>query len=133
MFTNGQKTRVDGFLSSTSGRASVVSAATATATGINTNPTCGPKADFWHTSASRVICVGSSITYQDLSYNGVVTNRTWTFGGGTPSVSTFENPFLDEKEETAPSNSISIPRDEEPAQDPLPQIDKNIYLPKKKV
>ena len=56
MFSTGQKTRVDGFLGSTSlGRATNISLATATATGINTTPSCAPIADFWYDSPSQTI------------------------------------------------------------------------------
>jgi len=93
MFSTGQKTRVDGFLGSISqGRATNISLATATATGINTTPSCAPIADFWYDSPSQTICAGGSINFKDLSYNGTITDRVWTFEGGTPSVSTFTDP-----------------------------------------
>jgi PKD repeat protein len=95
MFTRGQKDRVDGYFALTNnGRGLNISAATATATGINTTASCGPKADFWYTSNTTNICVGSSVNYTDLSYNGDVSTRTWTFEGGTPLVSTFANPTV---------------------------------------
>ncbi|PCJ66293.1 MAG: hypothetical protein COA58_05830 [Bacteroidetes bacterium] len=94
MFTNGQKSRVNGYLGSTSGRGTNVSAATLAATGVNTNPSCGPIADFWYDSDKTTICAGGTIDFKDLSYDGVITSRTWTFSGGTPSVSTFEDPTV---------------------------------------
>jgi len=61
-------------------------------TGINTNPTCKPVADFHVVDRNTIICQGSEIEFEDLSWNGEVTDRSWTFEGGTPSVSTFSNP-----------------------------------------
>lgn len=92
MFTSGQKQRVEAYLASD--RASVISTATHTATGINTNPNCGPIADFWTETGSLVICQGESIKFIDHSYNGEVKQRTWTFAGGSPAVSTFQNPTV---------------------------------------
>lgn len=92
MFTNGQKQRVEAYLSSD--RAQVISAATLSATGVNTTPNCGPIADFWTTTGRLVVCQGDSIQFKDYSYNGEVKQRTWTFAGGSPAVSTFESPFV---------------------------------------
>ena len=96
MFTNGQKARVNGFLgiANTNGRGTNVSAATLAATGVNTNPSCAPIADFWYDSDKTTICAGGTIDFKDLSYDGDIVNRTWSFEGGTPSVSTFENPTV---------------------------------------
>ncbi|MCU0422878.1 MAG: T9SS type A sorting domain-containing protein [Bacteroidia bacterium] len=42
---------------------------------------------------SRVACVGSSINFTDLSYNGTATSWSWNFGdGATPATSTVRNP-----------------------------------------
>ena len=48
MFTRDQRTRMLGYLNNSGafGRASHISAATATATGINISNPCAPKADF---------------------------------------------------------------------------------------
>lgn len=93
-FTAGQLARANTYLNSTSGRATNISSANLAATGVNTNPSCGPIADFWYSSDRLTICEGQSITYNDLSYNGAVTTRTWSFDGGTPSTSTQENPEI---------------------------------------
>ncbi|MPL98048.1 hypothetical protein SDC9_44246 [bioreactor metagenome] len=53
---------------------------------------CAPIADF-HAS-SQTVCAGSSVTFHDVSFNGEVTTRSWTFAGGTPSSSTDENPVI---------------------------------------
>ena len=94
MFTNGQANRVEGYLSSSAGRASNISAATHIATGINTSPSCGPIADFWYSSDKTTICAGGTVDFTDLSYNGDVVTRTWTFLGGSPAVSSQTNPTV---------------------------------------
>jgi PKD repeat protein len=93
-FTNGQLVRVEGYLSSTSGRALNISSANLIATGVNTSPTCGPIADFWYDSEKTIICEGGNIEFKDLSYNGPVTDRTWKFEGGMPATSVAPNPVV---------------------------------------
>lgn len=93
-FTQGQLTRSNGYLNSISTRGANISAANLIATGVNTNPSCGPIADFWYASDKLTICEGQSIDYTDLSYNGTVTSRTWTFEGGTPANSSVSNPRI---------------------------------------
>lgn len=61
-------------------------------TGVNTNPTCAPVADFHTETRNTKICAGSSLKFEDLSWKGAVTDRVWTFQGGQPSTSTFESP-----------------------------------------
>ncbi len=91
MFTEGQKAIMTGVLTDNRYRASNVSQATATATGMNTDPLCAPVADFF-TSDDRIICAGQSISFDDWSYNGAVSEYEWTFEGGSPSFSTFAEP-----------------------------------------
>ena len=93
-FTNGQLARANGFLNDPNTRGRNISASTIAATGVNTNPSCGPIADFYHTSKSTFVCAGTVINFKDYSYNGEIENRTWTFEGGNPSVSTFESPSV---------------------------------------
>ncbi len=93
-FTDGQRARAEGYLASLSSRGSTITAANLVATGVNTNPSCAPIADFWHTSDKLTICEGQSINFQDLSYNGTITSRTWTFEGGLPSTSGVESPTV---------------------------------------
>lgn len=50
-----------------------------------------PSAEF--TSSSTTICVGDSVQFTDLSYNAAP-GWTWTFGGGTPSVSDEQSPVI---------------------------------------
>jgi len=51
--------------------------------------TVPPVANF--SASSTTICAGSSISFTDLSQNSP-TSWNWTFAGGTPSVSTTQNP-----------------------------------------
>lgn len=53
---------------------------------------CTPVADF-HANA-QTVCAGSSVTFYDVSYNGTVATRSWTFAGGTPSTSTDAAPSI---------------------------------------
>ncbi len=55
-------------------------------------PLCTPKADFTYTSGT--ICTGSTVNFNDVSFNGVVESRSWTFNGGTPSTSSSANPTI---------------------------------------
>jgi PKD repeat protein len=93
-FTNGQKSLVDNSLSNNSYRGLNVSSATIAATGVNTAPSCGPISDFHTLSRKVVICQGGSLTFVDMAYNGTITDRTWTFEGGSPSISTFQSPTV---------------------------------------
>ncbi|MBR9861016.1 T9SS type A sorting domain-containing protein [bacterium] len=94
-FTQGQKNRVDYFFYTTGDRASNISASTLSSTGVNTNPSCGPIADFHVEDLNTIICQGTgTIHFMDYSYNGEIEEREWIFEGGTPSVSTFENPAV---------------------------------------
>ncbi len=96
MFSAGQKVRMDATLNNTStstGLRQLSVASNHTFTGIN-DPygpvVCVPIADF--TYNNPMICVGSSVTYADNSYNGTPTSWSWTFNGGTPSTSSVANP-----------------------------------------
>lgn len=53
---------------------------------------CAPKADF-HPNRF-MICEGGTVTFDDDSWNGTVTTRTWSFPGGTPSTSTVAAPVV---------------------------------------
>lgn len=94
MFTIGQRTRMHNALNSASGqRSSLVSNASAIATGINNPQPCAPIADFMPNDV-QYICAGSSVTFTDVSYNGQSTSYSWTFQGGTPSTSTDSVPTI---------------------------------------
>ena len=88
MFTAGQGSRMRNCLSSTvAQRSTLVTAATANLTGINTPQPCAPIADFGPLGV-QYVCVGSSITFTDNSYNAQANTYSWTFQGGTPSTMT---------------------------------------------
>jgi PKD repeat protein len=50
-----------------------------------------PLAQF--TSTNNIICVGQTVTFTDGS-TGAVSQRNWSFPGGTPSTSTLTNPVI---------------------------------------
>lgn len=83
MFTKGQVTRMRAALnSSTSGRNNLWTSSNLAATGVNT-----PIADFTP-KATIITCQGNNVQFNDVSYNGAITNRTWAFQGGSPSSGT---------------------------------------------
>lgn len=88
MFTSGQGARMRSCLSSsTAQRSTLVTPATAVATGINNPAPCAPIADFGPADV-QYVCAGGSLNFSDNSYNGQVTNYNWSFQGGTPSTVT---------------------------------------------
>jgi PKD repeat protein len=94
MFTWGQKALMDLILGDTKYRKNLVSASNLVATGTDviTTPNCKPEADF--SNIRQTICAGKALTFEDLSWGGTVTNRKWTFAGGTPSTSSDANPVV---------------------------------------
>jgi PKD repeat protein len=95
MFTNGQKAVMSGVLnSSISGRNNLWTSANLAATGTDGTvfPPCAPVADF--SPVPKYICAGSSVTFNDYSWNGDPTSWYWQFQGGTPSTSTAQNPTI---------------------------------------
>ncbi|HRH39658.1 MAG TPA: M43 family zinc metalloprotease, partial [Flavobacteriales bacterium] len=91
MFTEGQKARMLAALnSSTSQRNQLWSASNLTATGVSGAPVlCA--AEF--TNTANIVCVGSTVTFNDASYHGV-TSRSWSFPGGSPATSTDSDPVV---------------------------------------
>lgn len=89
MFTSGQGSRMRSCLSSsTAARSTLVTAATAIATGINnTISPCAPIADFGPADV-QYVCQGGSLNFSDNSFNGQATSYSWNFQGGTPSTVT---------------------------------------------
>lgn len=85
MFTEGQKTRMLAALnSSTAQRNNLWAPANLVATGVaGSDILCA--ADFM--SNVQVVCAGDSVTFTDVSYNGV-TSRDWAFPGAQPATST---------------------------------------------
>lgn len=99
MFTTGQKTRMRSALTTTSGitgsaqRYNLWTTANLTATGVST-PAVLCLADFQSNDPINTVCQGSSLTFNDLAWNGNPTSWSWTFAGGTPSTSTDSVPVV---------------------------------------
>jgi len=92
MFTAGQKNVMQFYGSNATYRGANSSTSSLTATGVFITNPCAPKVDF-HTENGRTrICFGEEVIYKDLSWNGDVVDRVWTFEGGSPSSSTFASP-----------------------------------------
>ncbi|MCB9261385.1 MAG: PKD domain-containing protein [Flavobacteriales bacterium] len=94
MFSAGQKGVMSFYLSRSNFRGNNISAATAASTGINISNPCAPKADFHVVGKRTNICKGTSVQFNDLSWNGEIVDRVWTFEGGSPSSSTFASPTV---------------------------------------
>ncbi|MFT7591637.1 MAG: hypothetical protein ACI9UJ_001561, partial [bacterium] len=96
MFSKDQRTRMLAYLANTgsNGRGSHITTTTADKTGINITNPCSPEADFHVTGLQTIVCEGKSVQFEELSWNGTVVDRVWTFEGGSPSSSTFENPTV---------------------------------------
>lgn len=106
MFSAGQRTRMQNALQSASGqRNSLVTTATANATGINNPQPCAPIADFTPIN-ELYVCEGGSLTFTDVSYNGQPTSYSWNFQGGTPSTSSDSVPTI--QYNTAGTYSVSL-------------------------
>lgn len=105
MFTIGQRNLMHSILSDTNYRMKNVSSTNLIVTGVNSNPACAPIADFFVTGdyfqmQNRLsTCIGGTLDFEDLSYNGDVLNRTWTFEGGIPSSSNAASPSVTYAEE----------------------------------
>lgn len=91
MFTEGQKERMRATLtSSIDGRNNLVTAQNIALTGADDNfYLCEAKFD----QNLLNVCLGESINFTDLSFNKA-TSWTWYFEGGTPAVSTEQNPVI---------------------------------------
>lgn len=114
MFTTGQSTRMRAALMSPiAQRNQLHTESNLTFTGVN-QPEVICVANFEATS-SPVICIGQTLTFSDLSFNGV-TNYSWSFPGGTPSTSTqpaptitYNSPGLHNVSLTVSNGSGSLP------------------------
>lgn len=106
MFSAGQRTRMQNALQSATGqRNSLVTTATANATGINNPQPCAPIADFTPIN-DLYVCEGGTLTFTDVSYNGQPTSYNWNFQGGTPSTSSDSVPTI--QYNTAGTYSVSL-------------------------
>lgn len=98
MFTIGQGQRMNAALnSSIANRNNLWSSSNLLATGTDdasfaATSICQPIADF--TSNYTGVCENNSVVFSDLSSNGSPTAWQWSFSGGTPSVSTSQNPTV---------------------------------------
>jgi PKD repeat protein len=98
MWSLDQMSDMEGVLNSTStstGLNQLNTTANRAATGVADpyNPAiCAPIADFDYDK--DMICVGSSVTYTDNSYNATPTAFNWTFNNGTPGTSSLANPTV---------------------------------------
>jgi PKD repeat protein len=92
MFTNGQVTVMKSTLNSY--RSNIHSTGNLNDAGIGNTTSCAPVADFHTESRVTTVCAGGNLTFEDMSWKGEVTDRVWTFEGGQPSSSTFENPTV---------------------------------------
>jgi PKD repeat protein len=93
-FTNGQRNVCHFYLDRTTYRGQNVSSSNLLATGVDAVSSCAPTADFYVQNDLFSICEGNAIDFEDWSYGGEVTSREWTFEGGTPSTSTFDDPSV---------------------------------------
>ncbi|HEY6161187.1 MAG TPA: M43 family zinc metalloprotease [Bacteroidia bacterium] len=95
MFTVGQAQVCDAALNSTVGGRFFLwqnSNLVATGTDGTVLPPCIPIPYFMENA--RMVCVGDSIRFTDMSWNATVTSWNWNFPGGTPSSSTQQNPTV---------------------------------------
>jgi PKD repeat protein len=95
MFSIGQAARMNAALnSSLSGRNNLWTNANLIATGTTGAPgaLCTPIAAF--TNPVKYICEGTTINFNDGSWNGQVDTWQWNFPGGTPSSSIDPNPSI---------------------------------------
>jgi len=90
MFSKDQKNIILFNLTDINFLANLTSSANIIASGVN-NPDDLCMATF--TTSNTVICSGSTVQFFDASYSNV-TDRSWTFAGGTPAISTDQNPII---------------------------------------
>lgn len=92
MFTQGQKTRMHACLNSPiAGRNNLWQPANLIATGVTATPTlCAAKFMINKT----MICPGNQVIFTNTSFHGPFSVTSWTFTGGTPSVSAVANPTI---------------------------------------
>jgi PKD repeat protein len=77
------------------GSTNTASPSNAMVTGIDPAATVGPlEPQPYFGAVSDRVCAGSSITFQDATYNGVASSLLWSFPGGTPATSTASNPTV---------------------------------------
>jgi len=95
MFTHDQATAMHNSLEGEAGnRNKLWQDTNLVMTGINVQPAplVMPKADF--DPNTRMVCEGDVVNFEDVSWRGAVTSRTWYFEGGTPATSTSATPAV---------------------------------------
>jgi len=95
MFTKDQISQMRAVVQLTDGhRNELITPETHAITGIDqiSPAPCVPKADF--VASNTIPCVGTNVTFRDMSSNAPVANYLWTFPDGTPSTSTAQNPVV---------------------------------------
>jgi len=95
MFTEGQKTEMHLALQTDFDRMSLIDPANLVSTGTNVGAVavnCTPNADF--SNEEVTVCVGTTVVFNDVSWNGNLTSRSWIFNGGTPAVDTASSPSV---------------------------------------
>lgn len=97
MFSAGQVERMKAVLYGTEGtngiRSYLWSEQNLWATGVHDDYVevdCKPIADF--VVNKKMVCTGRTVNFDDLSYNGAITTRNWTFTGGNPATSNSTSP-----------------------------------------
>ncbi|MCS6991231.1 MAG: M43 family zinc metalloprotease [Chitinophagales bacterium] len=93
MFSEGQADRMRAVLNASTSDRNLLwqpSNLEATGTADTIEPICPPRIDFY--ASTRMTCVNSLVTFYDVSWNGPVDERLWTFQDGTPATSTEKNP-----------------------------------------
>jgi PKD repeat protein len=94
MFTEGQKARMHAFINYHSYYSKLVSEENLYLTGACYPCTIPPCPPFAHFKADKTFAyMEDSICFTDISYN-TPTSWQWSFPGGTPSVSTLQNPVV---------------------------------------
>jgi PKD repeat protein len=95
MFSEGQNDRMQAVMNgTTNGRNNLWKEANLIATGTNEGyvpVACVPKADFY---SNTLVCINTNVSYKDMSWRGTPTAWSWEFEGGTPAVSTDQNPVV---------------------------------------
>ncbi len=95
MFTLDQSAMMNSVIHGPVGnRMNLIDSANAVATGINllTVPLCAPVADF--KASTHYTCMGQPVNFTDVSWNGVVDSRMWTFQDGDITTSTSATPTV---------------------------------------
>lgn len=92
IFTIGQRNYMRNVLQSFGHRAELVSQANLQRVGLVNNTQCPPKAIGF--APRRVLCVGDTAQFIDISAGGPATSRVWSFSGATPTTSTQPNPHI---------------------------------------